>query len=255
MKLKYFCSLIGIDVAFLISLYVFLLFIVKKLQSFMFELQSHTAEIGNLETAMTQNMSLINIEKLGILTENLKGMLSGMLFYFFIGILGAYLLYCLFQGINWSLAYNFLQRRVKVDKKYLLKFSLVSIGFLTLGLYLFYHILVSARFILLSTLVSFDYGSLFKLIGFSILWILLIYFSFISYTLLIRYDLGEAIKHILENLKTKTFLYFLLSFFGVLAVIYLFLQVQFFNIATYIVEIVLISLIVEKYRVYLLKES
>ncbi len=255
MKLKYFCSLVGIETAFLFSFYFFLLFIINKLRSLMSEVQSYTADIGNIESIMSQNMSLVDLDKLSLVTGTFKDTLSKFLGYIFLGILGIFLLYSLFQGINWNLAYNFLKDKFKINYKYLLKFSLVSIIVLSLSIFFSYHILLSARYLLVGKLLSstIDPNSLFKLIAYCLLLILWLYISFIFYALLSKYNLKETIKKFMENLKIKSFLYFLVGFFGVLFVIYIFLQLQIQSIIVYLVEIVIISIIVEKFRIYLLR--
>lgn len=255
MKLKYFFSLISIDTAFLFSLYFFLLFIIGKLRDLMSEVQSYTIDIGSIESLMSKNMSLVDLDKLSLVTGTFRDTLSKFLVYVFIGALGIFLLYSFFQGINWNLAYNFLKNKFKIDYKYVLKFSLVSIFVLSLGIFFSYHILLSARYLLVGKLLSstIDPNSLFKLIAYCLLLVLWLYISSIFYALLNKYNLKETIKRFMENLKIKFFLYFLISLSAILIVIYLFLNLQIQNIITYLVEIVILSIIVEKFRIYLLK--
>jgi len=237
MKLKNFLSLVGIDLVFLFSLYFFFLFIVKKLQTSMMEIQTYTDKIGGMENIMMTNMSNMDFTQLNTLTESMKGLLSTILFYFFIGALGAFVLFCLFQGINWSLAYNFLKNKVKVDKKYVLRFSISSLFIVSLGVFLFYNLLVSARFLFLGQLLNetMNGSDLFKMVSYGILLVLVIYFAFIFYTLLNKYKFNEIFKHILENLKVKSFLVFLGGLFGVLLIIYLFFQLQIYCVGLYFV--------------------
>lgn len=256
MKLKYFSFLVGIDMVFLVSAYFFLLFIANRLRGLMSNLQGYTTELGGIENIMLQNISMMDYNKLNALTGTLKSALSEILGYFFIGVFGIFLLYCTFQGMNWNLAYNFLKSKVKIDYKYVLKFSAASIVFLSLGLFLFYRLLLSARYILLGRLVytNFVYTDVFKLAGYGILLLLLFYFSFVFYALLNKYKLWEAARNSVNKIDAKNFLYFLASFFSAAAVIFLFLRFGIQTAVVYLVEIAAISLIVEKYKIYLLKE-
>lgn len=256
MKLKYFCYLIGIDAAFLISFYFYLVFMIGKLKNVLLNLQDYASQIGGIEKLLPENLNTIDYNKLQLVTNDLKGILSGILVYFFVCMLGVFLLYCLFQGINWNLAYNFLKNKFKLNYKYVLKFSLASVAFLSLGMFLFYHLLLNARFFLLGKLmeVSYDYTNILKIAAFGILWILLTYYSFIFYALLNSNSFGKTIKDSIKKINAKNFLYFLASFFCVAAIIILFLRLGVQNIAVYFVEIITISLIVEKYRIYLLKK-
>jgi len=255
MKLKYFLSLVGIDIVFLFSLYFFFLFIVTKIQTLMAGFQNYTDQLGGIENVMMTNMSNIDFTQLNTVTESMKGLLSTVLFYFFLGALGAFVLFCLSQGINWSLAYNLLKNKFKIDKTYILRFIISSLFIVSLGVFLFYRLLASARFLFLGKLLNetFSNSDLFKMISYGILLILLIYFAFVFYTLLNKYKFSEIFKHILENLKLKSFLIFLGGLFGILLIIYLFLQLQIYSLGVYLVEVVLISVIIEKFRVYLLR--
>ncbi|TKJ18560.1 MAG: hypothetical protein CEE43_17615 [Promethearchaeota archaeon Loki_b32] len=155
LKNKKFYVSILIDFSFLFILYFFVLFIIKKIQSYALKLQDFGLNLKQAESIIQQNASLLDYNLLLNNVELINQVIQKVLILFFLLLVGSFLMYILFQGTQWS----FILSNLKNFKKYFWKFSLVSFVSFSLSLLFLYYILLNVRIIFVNYLTGVSFYS------------------------------------------------------------------------------------------------
>ncbi len=246
LKNKKFYLSILIDFSFLAVLYFFVLFIFKKIRDYAFTVQEFGANLKEIENVVQENISLLDYNMLLGNVEVMNSAIQRIMFFFFIFLAGSFILYCLFQGVQWFVTTN-----SKNFKKYLWKFSLVSLFSVSISLYLIWNILLKVKPLFLNYLEGISvFGLGIKVILLIILILILWYFTSICYVFLGKYNLIQTLKRMF---LFKGVIGYLASVVLVFLVVFLFLR---FNLQGFylIIELILIVGIINYYRYYLKSE-
>ncbi len=191
----------------------------NKVQDYLLGLQSLDLDLQSLEETFLENASNLNLDLLGSNLEIVNQIMQKIMYYSFYTLIGVFLLYCLFQSIQWNLVCNKL--KFKKFGRYLLSFILINIPIVLVLIYIFYGISYNLRSVVFSSWITGTYleeqmgfsGSLPLLIILIVLFLIVGYLAINIYILMNKYKLKDAILKSFSNLKDyKLILRFLIYF-------------------------------------------
>lgn len=229
-NIKHFLVFLLIDFIFVFCLFNFVKFMFKKVQDYFLNLQNFNLDLQGLEETFLENASNLNLDLLGGNLEIVNQIMQKVMYYSVYTLIGIFLLYCLFQAVQWNLVCNKL--KFKKFGKYLLSFILINIPIAFILVYIFYGISYNLRGVVFSSWVSNTYleeqmsfgGSLPLLIILIVLFLLVEYIGVNIYVFMNKYKLKEAILKSFNNLKNyklelRFFIYTVILFLGLCTMI------------------------------------
>ena len=239
-----------IDFSFVLLFFSFFYYLFVKIKAYGLLLQEVGFDLTNIENVIADNIDLLNSQ---LLMNNLKvvsELSQKISFLFFVLLVGCFLLYCLFQSIQWSYILN----NLKNYKRYVWKFILVSLVSFSLTLYILWHILIKVRPIFLNYFSGISSSSfILKLIILVILLLILWFYTFICYVYLGKGKFIDSLKKTLSFFDKKVIFNYILSVIAVVFVLIIFNQFNLVGLFWWIIELLWILLIVNRYRYYLVK--
>ncbi|MFA5176273.1 MAG: hypothetical protein WC413_03385 [Candidatus Nanoarchaeia archaeon] len=226
-----FKKLFTINILFTVFLISISLFIKKQMSSYIQKLTLVSYQIQNIQQSLQENITS-NIAAANTQLTDLNSMISNMVYFWYIFIpLSFFIIWCIFQSYNF-----YTLSKEKNFKKYLLRFSIITIPF-----YLIIIFILSKLFNQLS-----EFSLIFSIIYLIILLIL-------PYFLLLSYLNINSIKNILKSAKNwkLILLYFVLIlliisyltacfFLGIYTLAFLIVPI----LISFLVLIIIISLII-----------
>lgn len=225
-NIKQFLVFLLIDFIFLFCLSSFVKFMLSKIQNYLISLQSLNLDFSKIEETLMNNASNLNLDLFGSNLEILNQAMQKIFYYSIYALIGIFLLYCVFQAVQWNLVCNKL--RFKNFGKYLLKFILVNIPILFILSLIFYGILYNVRGVVFNSWIEETYlenqlsfgGSIPALIIFSLLFLVILYLAINLYILMNKYKLKESIIQPFYNLKSLKLLKFVCYVFAFLVLLF-----------------------------------
>ncbi len=215
-KARNFLMLLLIDFIFLFVSIKFIGFMFNKIKNYLMSLQNINIYLQSIEKTISQNVSELNLGLFGGNLEILNQVMQKVFYYSIYTLIGVFLLYCMFQAINWNLVCN--KFKFKNFGRYLLKFILVNVPFGFVLLWIFYGMMYHLRGVVFNSWISGTYleeqmsfgGSLFVLIFLFVLFFIVVYFMINVYVLMNKYKLKDTLLRSFNNLKNyKSLLRFL----------------------------------------------
>jgi hypothetical protein len=234
-KNKKFYTSILIDFSFLLILYGFIYFIAQKIRGYAFLLQNFGANLSNIESVIQENISMLDYNLLLNNLEVINSVMQKVLFLFFALLAGSFLIYCIFEGYQWSFILK------KKFKKYILKFSLVSLFSFLLSLFLLWNIVIKVRPLLINYFSNISiFGLVTKVVVLSILLFVLGYYTHVCYVLLANNKVIDALKKTFKFRNLKSILTSLGLFLLVIGIIVLFLMLNLIGLFWFVIMLFLI---------------
>jgi len=248
-KIRNFLILLLVDFVFLFFVINFIKFMFKKILSFVMSLEDLSINLQLFEENFLENASSIDLSLFSGNLEILNQVMQKIFYYSVYTLIGVFLLYCLFQAIDWNLVCN--KFKFKNFGRYLLRFILINIPFGFVLLWIFYGMMYHLRGVVFNSWISGTYleeqmsfgGSLFALIFLFVLFFVVFYLMVNIYILMNKYKLKETLFRSFNNLKDYKLL---LRFFCYVVIFVLFLFSARINL---ILALVLNLSLVEVFRI------
>lgn len=231
---KFYVSIL-IDFSFLLILYYFLVLIIQKIKSYALILQDFGLDMAKVESIIEENMSMFDYSLIMNNLEKVNAVMHKISLLFLILLIGSFLIYCLFQSVNWSYIL-----RVKF-KKYFWKFCLVSLFSFSLSLLFLWFILLNIK----SLMVNYSgnlplFGFIIKILLLFILLFVLGYYTHVCYILLAKNKVVDALKKTFKFKNLKSILTSLGLFLLIIGIIILFLMLNLTGLFLIVVMLFLI---------------
>jgi len=210
--------LVFINIVCSVSLFSALFFAGRKIQSYLFIMNSYTPLLEGMEKTLAENVNVAELNKVNEALEVLIHSTNMIVWVTIASFILFFLLVCFFQSLEWRLVYRSLKKRVKVEEifkkhwSYLWRFSLIVLPVFIMIMALLFKFIVNLRSGLLETVYGFDnisqpanYPVLFLSL---VLILLLTYFSTIIFILLNKLNMKESIKTAFKlGIKKAKFLF------------------------------------------------
>ncbi len=247
LKNKKFYTSILIDFSFLLILYGFMFFIIKKIREYAFMLQNFGADLSNIEAVVQENRSMLDYSLIMNNLEVVNKVMQKISLYLFLLLAGGFVLYCLFQGFQWSYIL-----KVKF-KKYISRFSIVSLASLALILLFLWYILFNIRTLMMNYFEGLSLtGSIIKIIFWFVLIFVLGYYTHVSYVFLGENNIRTSLKKTYKFRNLKSILTSLGLFLLILSIIVFFL-IENLSGFWLVVELILILFVWNSCRYHLVR--
>src|SRR3989344_506959 len=241
MKLKKLSLLAAIDTSFLALVYFCVVYVLRTIKDSLVLIQSFAGDLQGASILAQENSSMVDVGNLLQNLETINQIASKITMIAVGSFVLLFILYCLVQSIQWSLIFE----SFKNYKNYLMKFASVSIG---------YCLLINLKEFIPSFWFSNNFKGevFFYIVVLLFLILVLSYFMQILYVYLRKHTISEA-----SNLAMKAFykkyqlgLLFLVIFIGILGFVVISVR-SVSGIVFNILELFIVSLIFNSYRIYL----
>ena len=137
---KKFFYFILIDGLFFISLFLFLNYSRNKIQGYLQSIQQYIPQLNALESLLQESTAVGNLEQSNLLLNNISSVMNkALIFGYFIIPLVIFVLWILFQGLNYKIIFENKTNKI-LDYKFFLKFLVITLPFfviLTLAIFQF----------------------------------------------------------------------------------------------------------------------
>ncbi|MCX6711944.1 MAG: hypothetical protein NT139_02825 [Candidatus Woesearchaeota archaeon] len=201
-KKKFLLFLLA-DGLFFGLLFYFLIFVKNKLKNYLLVLQSYGSELGTIENL--QQKDIVASMKLDTILRTMESITSNALFFIYILIpIVLFLLWWIFQGINFKLVYENKVKKI-LDLKYFFRFGFISILFFIVFTFIFLGFF--------NIIYSFFQGESMSLLSYKFLFylissLLLGYYFFVVYSLTNKYKIKDLVKKSFKIALKKFYILF-----------------------------------------------
>jgi len=211
-KSKLFWKALGLEFGFLFLFLLIGKFFTSKIYGIIVLMQELGAGLTQYEDVTGETITTEQALALGNIVNQINNSLGQLIFNLIFFILVILVLYIGIKSLEWNLIYN---GKLKDFKKYLGKFSILSILLIVILIPFFYLVLVTSRRFLLDYLFNgfFAYNELFKIALLLFVLVLVIYLVFTGYVYLNKYKFLESVIKIFSFKKFKLFFVLVLMFF------------------------------------------
>ncbi len=190
---KHLSILTLIDFIALALFFYFTRYVIQTVRDYYQIIQNLTPQIDQFGVVLQQNSSLFDMNALAGNLEVISSMSNKIFLLFLLLALASFLIYNISQSINWNLSLN--EFKFKNYKKYLKRFTIISIPSFIILIYLGFKLIVLLRTFILDFWFEnyFNTKEFFIILLLSLISLKIIYLKFELYKLINNHSLKDSI--------------------------------------------------------------
>lgn len=152
--------LVFINLVFAATTFSLLYFTGRKIQTYVLMIYAYAPQLQDLESILSEKASVADLNKLNEAIAVINQANKMILIVTVASLITFFLVWCLFQSLQWKLTYKSLKKAVKLDEifhnhwKYAVKLSLITIPAFIIILPTFYYFLANVKSLFLGLLVK-----------------------------------------------------------------------------------------------------